>query len=292
MQETTGLLEQIKHHDKLSITVNENCKVNLPDHVLEKLLKPHRLAHYCFIFIDRGAETFKVDMQDIKISDSQMIFGLPNQIFLNPPVEKHNLNYKIAFDESTLALLPNAFSFLLNPLNNNTITFNPYAKARVKSTFSHLFQLLHSTDKTKNTEIILAHLSTLLTEFNSAYFEQQVPDSIPNSKLSKYIAFKLAVETNLTEHQEVHSIAEQLCMTTSSLYGVVKEFSGVSPKEWMTNRLILEAQRKLQYSRLSVKELAYNLGFNDPGYFSRLFKKSTGKSISAFLENHHDSSHN
>jgi AraC-like DNA-binding protein len=292
MQDTTGLLAQIKHHDKLSITINENCKINLPHDVLEKLLKPHRLAHYCFIFIDRGADTFKVDMQDIKIADSQLVFGLPNQIFLNPPGNKHNLNYKIAFDQNTLGLLPNSFSFLLDPLNTNTITFDAHAKERVKSTFSHLFQLLHSTDKNKNTEIILAHLSTLLTEFNSAYFAQQVPESISNSKLSKYIAFKLAVETHLTEQQDVHSIAEQLCMTTSSLYGVVKEFSGVSPKEWMTNRLMLEAQRKLQYSGLSVKELAYNLGFNDPGYFSRLFKKSTGKSVSAFLEDHHDSSHN
>jgi len=48
------------------------------------------------------------------------------------------------------------------------------------------------------------------------------------------------------------------------------------------SRLILEAQRKLQYSTLSVKELAYELGFNDPGYFSRLFKKNTGKSVSRY----------
>jgi AraC-like DNA-binding protein len=127
---------------------------------------------------------------------------------------------------------------------------------------------------------------------NSAYFEQANHNTLPNHKLSKYIAFKLAVETHLTEHYDVHTIAEQLAMTTSSLYGIVKEFSGVSPKEWMTNRLMLEAQRKLQYSTLSVKELAYELGFNDPDYFSRLFKKNTGMSVSAFLAGHHDSSSN
>jgi AraC-like DNA-binding protein len=106
--------------------------------------------------------------------------------------------------------------------------------------------------------------------------------------LSKYIAFKLAVETHLTGQNDVQTIADKLAMTTSSLYSVVKEFSGVSPKEWMTNRLMLEAQRKLQYSTLSVKELAYELGFNDPNYFSRLFKKNTGKSVSEFLSNHND----
>lgn len=292
MQETKGLLDKIKHHDKLSLTVNENCKINLPDDILEKLLRPHKLAHYCFIFLDQGLETYKIDSEDITISDGQMVFGSPNQIFLNPPKTSHSLNYKIAFDENTLALLPTSFPFLLDPFNSKTITFSPDAKERVKSIFSNLFQLLHTTGKPKNTDIILAHLNTLLTEFNSAYFEQSNWSSISNPKLSKYIAFKLAVETSLTEQHDVHTIAEQLAMTTSSLYGVVKSFSGVSPKEWMTNRLMLEAQRKLQYSAISVKELAYELGFNDPDYFSRLFKKSTGKSVSAFLADHHDLSSN
>lgn len=287
MQETKGLLDRIKHHDKLSITVNENCKIHIPQDILEKLLRPHKLAHYCFVFLDQGSETYQVDLKDITISDSQLIFGLPHQVFLNPPKNHHSLNYKIAFDESTLALLPNAFPFLLDPLNTSTITFTPDAKERVKSVFAILFQLLHETEKPKNTAIILAHLHGLLTEFNSAYFDQDALDTPPNPKLSKYIAFKLAVENHLTEQHDVHSIAEKLAMTSSTLYGIVKEFSGVSPKEWMTNRLMLEARRKLQYSPLSVKELAYELGYNDPDYFSRLFKKSVGKSVSAFLADHY-----
>ena len=288
MQETKGLLDKIKHHDKLSLTVNENCTIAIPNEILQKFLQPHKLAHYCFVFLDQGSETYKVDLQDITISDGQMVFGSPNQIFLNPVKSKHNLNYKVAFDENVLALLPNSFPFLLNPLNTNKITFNPDSKERVKSIFSHLFQLLHATGRPKNTEIILAHFNTLLTEINSAYFEQSDYQNISNPKLSKYIAFKLAVETHLTEQPDVHTIAQKLAMTTSTLYGVVKEFSGISPKEWMTNRLMMEAQRKLQYSSLSVKELAYELGFNDPDYFSRLFKKNTGKSISTFLADHRD----
>ena len=292
MQETKGLLDKMKHHDKLSMMVNENCKINLPDEVLEKLLKPHKLAHYCFVFLDQGLETYRIDSQNITISDGQLIFGSPNQIFLNPSKKSGSVNYKAAFDENVLALLPNSFPFLLNPLNSFTITFDLDAKERVKSIFGNLFQLLHAKGKSKNTEVILAHLNTLLTEFNSAYFEQQHQNIVSNPKLSKYIAFKLAVETHLTEQHDVHTIAEQLAMTTSSLYGIVKSFSGVSPKEWMTNRLMLEAQRKLQYSTLSVKEVAYELGFNDPDYFSRLFKKSTGKSVSAFLADPHDLSSN
>jgi AraC-like DNA-binding protein len=56
----------------------------------------------------------------------------------------------------------------------------------------------------------------------------------------------------------------------------------------MINRLMVEAQRKLYYSETTAKELAYELGFSDPGYFSRLFKKSTGKSITQFVKEMQD----
>jgi AraC-like DNA-binding protein len=46
---------------------------------------------------------------------------------------------------------------------------------------------------------------------------------------------------------------------------------------------MLEAQRILFYEKSTGKELAYELGFADPDYFSRLFKKYTGKTISKFL---------
>lgn len=284
MQETKGLLNKIKHHHRLPITLNENCKVAVPADALQQLLKPHRLSFYYFVFVDEGKETYTVDLEDVTINDGELVFGLPNQIFCNPVSNGHNENYKLGFDEDTLALLPNRFPFLLNPLNTSVIRFNATSKERVKSIFSHLFQLLHTSGRPQDVDIILAHLNTLLTEFNSAYFEQSGTFSPANPKLSKFTAFKLAVEQQLMEQHEVHEIAAQLNVTTSNLYSVVKEFSGLSPKEWITSRIMLEAQRKLRYSDTSVKELAYSLGFHDPGYFSRLFRKHTGKSISSYLK--------
>lgn len=293
MQETRGILDKIKHHDKLTITVNDNCKIALPDYILQMFLKPYKLSYYCFVFVYQGTSSYKVDLKDATVSDGQVLFALPNQIFSNYPKNEDERSFKFAFDESTLALLPNAYPFLLNPFNSNTITFDPVTKQRVKTVFSTLFELLHSSAKQHHTDVILAHLNTLLTELNSAYFQQQGnDDTFSDMKISKYLAFKIAVETHLTDQHDVHTIAKKLAMTTTSLYSVVKEFSGISPKEWMTNRLMQEAQRKLKYSKLSVKELAYELGFNDPGYFSRVFKKSTGKSVSSYLAELNDLSHN
>ncbi|MCF6401345.1 AraC family transcriptional regulator [Chitinophaga filiformis] len=293
MEDTKGLLDKIRHHDKVCIALNEHCAIPLPDDVMQILVKPHRLSYYYFQYIEKGPATFKSDLQEFIINDGELAFGLPNQVFTKLPYDKNILHYALSFDDHTLTLLPGSYPFLLNPFNANSISFDIAAQQRIKNLLSGLFQLLHSPGKQKKAEVILAHLHTLLTEFNTAYFEQyQSQEIVANSKLSKYIAFKLAVETNLTEQHDVHSIAEQLALNSSTLYSIVKEFAGVSPKEWIINRLMMEAQRKLQYSTISVKELAYDLGFSDPGYFSRLFKKSTGKSVSRYVADLRDLSHN
>ncbi len=292
MLQTKGLLNQIKHHDSLPITVNQNCAIPLPDAIWPKLLQPHKLAYYYLVFVDQGLETFQVDGRLVTIADSQVIFGKPNQIFAHPAPDKATQQYKIGFDEQTLALLPQTYPFLVDPLQTNIIRFEPHAKARVKAVLAMLFQLLHSPGKPTKAHIILAYLNALLTELNSAYFEHQEQPAPANPRLAKYVAFTLIVEKQLTEQHDVHTIAEQLAMTPNSLYGVVKEFSGFSPKEWITNRLMQEAQRRLYYSASSVKELAYELGFTDPAYFSRLFRKRTGKTIRDFLADEHGLSNN
>jgi AraC-like DNA-binding protein len=57
---------------------------------------------------------------------------------------------------------------------------------------------------------------------------------------------------------------------------------GISCKQFIINRLILEAKRLLLYSEISISTIADDLGFTDPSYFIRLFKKETGISPLTF----------
>lgn len=289
MQDTNGTFENLKNN-KLSIKIVSNNNPYPSVDIQQKLLQPRRLTSYFIVLIDSGSITYNLDLQDITLSDGHLLFAMPNQVF-TPPSKTADLKYfKVLFDENTLALLPQQFPFLVNPLNSQTIIFDNAARDRVRKVFEILNQILHVDKDATDTEIILAYLNLLLAELNSAYFKTKEPINILNTNLSKFIEFKLVVETHLTEQPSVNTIAEKLALTTNSLYRIVKEYSGVSPKDFFTNRLMIEAQRKLLYSPLSVKELAYELGFNDPDYFSRFFKKCTGKSVSEFLEAKQDSS--
>ncbi|WP_316798390.1 AraC family transcriptional regulator [Pedobacter frigidisoli] len=292
MESTIGLLEKIRHHDKVAVALNENCKISLPQEVMEILSKPHKLSFYYFQYIDEGKSTFKTDLTEFSAGDGDLVFGLPNQIFTKLPYDKSNQQYALSFDEHTLSLLPGSYPFLANTTNIHSISFDEASRQRIRNLLKGLFQLLHNPGKQQKVEVILAHLHTLMVEFNHAYFEQNPKQEIEtNFKLSKYQEFRLRVEDNLSNHQDIKAIAEQLSLHSSTLYSIIKEHTGLSPKEWITNRLILEAQRKLEYSNPSVKELAYELGFTDPGYFSRVFRRNTGKSITRYLAER-DSSRN
>jgi AraC-like DNA-binding protein len=289
MQDQTRLLDSLKQHNRLNIRVSTNCNVQVPEDVYRQLLAPHRSLHYVFLLVGKGSSEHAVDMQPVTVNEGQLLFVLPHQIHFISQDVRPSQYAVLHFDQHCLSLLPKPFLFLLNPLGNQLLTFEARALERVRTLFGLLTQLLQERDA--NPELVLSNLNTLLTEFNHTYLANHKRGSDPDGHLSKFIGFKLMVEEQFMEQPAVQKIADSLSLTTNSLYNIVKHYAGVSPKEFIINRLMVEAQRRLYYFETSVKELAYELGFTDPGYFSRLFRKSTGRSITQFMKEIQDLSH-
>ena len=58
--------------------------------------------------------------------------------------------------------------------------------------------------------------------------------------------------------------------------------AGVSPWQHLRARRVLEAKRLLTYSVMTISEIGYSLGFDDPTYFSRFFSSQVGESPAEF----------
>jgi AraC-like DNA-binding protein len=280
MQSMESFLSLYKQNNKLPIRLISPTFGHLSAEITDMFGYSHRKTHYFFLLMLEGNSQHGVDLQKLTVKNNELLFILPHQIHRLPHTRQDTSYFKLGFDEECLSLLPKQYPFLVNPFNNQKIKLTGAVAARLKSIFEILLELLRKMDT--NPELILAHLNSLLTEINAAYFS--TGKNPVDDKLSKYISFKLFVEDNLTGHPTVNKIAEKLGLNTNSLYNIVKNYSGRSPKEYITNRLMLEAKRRLYYSESSIKELAYDLGFNDPEYFSRLFRKVTGKTISMFVQ--------
>lgn len=83
------------------------------------------------------------------------------------------------------------------------------------------------------------------------------------------------INRDFTKHRKVESYAKELGITAPYLNNLCKQLVQRSALQLMHDRLLLEAKRHLIYTVLSISEIAYELGFNDPGYFNRFFKRLT-----------------
>ncbi|MEI8632958.1 AraC family transcriptional regulator [Vibrio sp. PP-XX7] len=130
--------------------------------------------------------------------------------------------------------------------------------------------------------IRMAYLNSVLQELEHAYFSNA--ENEPKKRhVQSFLHFQTLIENKFVEQPTISEIAKTLALSDTSLYQLIKEWAGVSPKEYLNRRIVLEAQRLLIYSNLSVKELAVQLGFTDENYLSRFSRKQTGQSITDFL---------
>ncbi len=94
--------------------------------------------------------------------------------------------------------------------------------------------------------------------------------------------FLCLVGGNFRSLSAVSEYAARLRVTPSHLNETIRRTLGKTAGQVIRGRMLLEAKRLLRHSELSISEVAYQLGFEDPSYFARFFRKLTGHSPAAF----------
>ncbi|HLZ17746.1 MAG TPA: AraC family transcriptional regulator [Cyclobacteriaceae bacterium] len=251
--------------------------------------QPRRLSAYLFFFLLEGESVHNVDMEKVLLEQGRVLFVQPNQIHQSVSDWKDARKwYKIAFEESCMTFLPRTYDFLLNPLHNPVVVLGMEEQRRLIHIFEAMADIL-AQGRPLSADLVLAHLNVLLTELNESYFRQaREKRGKPNGALDTYLAFRRLVESDFRLPLSVQEACKALSVSENKLYAVVRQFSGLSPKAYLLNRTLLEAQRMFYYDRLPVKEVAYELGFSDPDHFSRLFSRRVGKTVTQFLKDVQD----
>jgi len=94
--------------------------------------------------------------------------------------------------------------------------------------------------------------------------------------------FQALVEARLRQQPGLTDLAAQIGITPTQLNRVCHRVLGHSALGVLHGRLLLEAQRELGYTAMSVKQVAIGLGFKDAGYFTRWFQRHTGLTPTAW----------
>lgn len=81
-------------------------------------------------------------------------------------------------------------------------------------------------------------------------------------------------------------IAENMNMSTSSLYRKMKALTGMGPNEFISKTRMQEAEKMLIQNKYSISEIAFRLGFSTPAYFRHCFKEEFGMAPSEYIKNY------
>lgn len=94
---------------------------------------------------------------------------------------------------------------------------------------------------------------------------------------------KLAINDHAREHL-VGYYADKMCVTPKYLSKIVKETSGRSVPDWLSELLILDAKNMLRHTDMTIKEISARLNFPSQSFFFRFFKNHTGKTPTQYRE--------
>lgn len=145
------------------------------------------------------------------------------------------------------------------------------------TTFSHYVE--HRSNMPVSEKIMLeGSIMILLSRFLKNATARSWTKDIRIAKIMRYI------NKNIDNEITVEELANMACLTTPYLIRIFKRTLGISPLQYINKKKIEKAQLLLITGSMTIKEVAYSLGYNDHSYFNRIFRKTCGKTPLEYRE--------
>ncbi len=113
---------------------------------------------------------------------------------------------------------------------------------------------------------------------------QSLNSEITDSNFILAMDFKKSIEAHKHEFLSIEAYSQMMGLSSKRLTAITKKYLKDTPAKLIHKRRILEAKRLLSNARLSIKEVAYELGFDQATYFTKYFKKHTHLTPKAFIQ--------
>lgn len=231
----------------------------------------HRHDFYEILWLQQEDGKHLIDFSEYSLKSNHIFFLKPGQI--NKFTSETVKGYIIDFNEEFFYREPQDKLILSELHQTPYIKLLPESEATIRS----LIGLIYNEYLLKNycSNLLRAYLKALL--INLVRGVENTPN-LPNisSDIERVACLNSLLEDNFRVRKDTRFYADSLSLTPKRLNEVIKQVIGKTVTQLIHNRLILEAKRELAFSQHSVKNIAFELGFEDPPYFSRFFKKITG----------------
>lgn len=237
--------------------------------------KPHSHSFYQIIWFKSNNGNHFIDFESYDIKEDRIFFVAKNQVHYFDKRFDYR-GYLIHFNESFLLSNETDINFFLtySIFNNKKEPFFQTPKNLENTLLNYLSQIeaeVVHTNKFGNSSILSNLLKSMLLVIEREKRKNAEVDEKPDN--SNYLKFRNLLENNFHKKWTVFDYAKELTISTKTLNSIVKSEIGTTVSQVISDRIILEAKRKLTHSNSYINQIAFDLGFNDPYYFTKFFKK-------------------
>lgn len=251
----------------------------------EEREEPHRHNYYEVLFFAAGSGSHMIDFETHALQETTLHFISPGQVHaLNRKrgVEGYVVNFTREF-----FLLNGGHAAALNDFPAFNKTLFPVVKLAAGdfALLASLVEQMHGVTEQPTAlkgQILVAYIQLLLTRCKALLVERPEYNTADPAGREVVQRFHQLLEENYIALRQVNDYAGRLNLSPNHLSTVLKKATGKTAGELIHQRLVLEAKRLLLHSEVSAKEIAYQLNFSDPPYFTRFFKTHTGLSPDQF----------
>lgn len=261
----------------------ENFRIRSLQEVLNGKDLVHNLHKHDFFFmvvIERGKGIHDIDFTSYPINNGTVFFLRPAQVH-RLHINRKSSGYIIEFatDFYPNREQQNRFNRVShkNMCRPRKVSFK-----RLMALLAHMHQEYLQCD-TGYEQAIKALLDLLFIELLRQSNQPETPMHGNSAYLvDQYEAFLHLLEQHITTQKKVSEYAGLLHLSVYQLNTITRNTIGKTASALINEQVVLEARRQLLSTDAQVKDIAYSLGYEDPSYFVRFFKKHTGHAPEAF----------
>jgi len=255
------------------------------------------VADYYSIAVKRGLTgKMRYGQQEYDFDEGVMYFLAPGQVLQAIPGPGTHLQpsgwilliHPNFLWNTPLAKTINQYEFFDYSVNE-ALFLSEKEETILNNIIENIRQEYHSNIDKFSQNIIISQIETLLNYSERFYQRQFITRKITNHKILDRLEEILAAYFNSDDLitkglPTVQFVAEKLNVSPNYLSSLLKVLTGQSTQQHIHDKLIEKAKEKLSTTDLSVSEIAYELGFEHPQSFSKLFKSKSGVSPLEFRE--------
>ena len=157
--------------------------------------------------------------------------------------------------------------------------------ATAKHILDTIWQIVHATDN-YHRPTVTALVAAQMHHYDHLFHQQANQlDSTHSREHTIFNRFLQLVTQHCVEHHQIGYYAKRMCLTERYLSTVIRKTSGTTAKDWIDRALVTRIKIELRHTDKSAAQIAEEMHFTNPSFFSKYFRRLTGKTPGEYKSN-------